>query len=68
MISVKREVPSQGRFGRRFAPVVAGDAGATMVEYAIGTILIALAVTLVVRFFGETVKQKYDCAGPAWTT
>lgn len=34
-----------------------------MVEYAIGLILLALAVTLAVRFFGETVKQKYDCAG-----
>lgn len=40
-----------------------GEAGATMVEYAIGLILIVLTATAAVRFFGNSVKQKYDCAG-----
>jgi Flp pilus assembly pilin Flp len=50
-------------FGPRFASVVTADVGATLVEYVIVLILIALAVMLAVRFFGQTVGQKYDCAG-----
>lgn len=46
----------------RILPASLRDTGATMVEYVIGLILLALAVTVAVRFFGEKVGQKYDCA------
>jgi hypothetical protein len=34
-----------------------------MVEYAIGMILLALAITGGVRYYGENVGKKYECAG-----
>lgn len=60
-LGVGAEAASQHSFTPRLARV-GGAAGATMVEYAIGLILIALAVTMAVRFFGEKVGEKYDCA------